>query len=72
MKPLTRQFFLASSYIIPLRHKYFPRHPVLEQPLPVFFTMPGTKFPIQNKTTGNITVLYCLYYACTVYPSLNW
>jgi hypothetical protein len=37
MKPLIRTCSLAPSYIIPLKHKYFPRYSVLEL-LPVFFT----------------------------------
>jgi hypothetical protein len=59
MKPLTRQFSLASSYIIPPSSASCSRTSAC-----VFHLMPEAKFPAQNKTTGkkNTSLLFTMHF----------
>ena len=51
-------FSPRSSYLIPLRHKYSPQHPILKHPQPTFrpqFERPSVK-PIQNNRQNYTSV----------------
>jgi hypothetical protein len=36
MQPLLMQSPPVPCYLVPLRTKHFPQHPILERPLPIF------------------------------------
>ena len=58
--------FLQSCYLIPLRPKYSPQHPVLRHPQPMFLPQgkrPGFT-PIQNKRQNFSSVYLNLYSLC--------
>ena len=63
MKLICMQFPPVSCYLLPLRHKYLPEHPVLQHPQPLFLLWcSGTKFHTHIKITGEVVVLYSLIY----------
>jgi hypothetical protein len=49
--------FLHSRYLIPLRPKYYPQHPILKNPQPIFFAQCKQQNFTPIKTTGKLTVL---------------
>ena len=57
-----RSFFPLPCYLVPLRAKNSPQHPILKHPQPTF--LPRYKRPsfTHTTTTGKITVLYILIF----------
>ena len=52
-------FFPIPCYLVPLRPKYSPQHPVLKYPQPTFLLSVSDQVSHPYKTTGKIIVLSC-------------
>jgi len=62
LSPLLNSFLQSPCYLVPLRPKQSPQHPILKHPKPRF--LPQCKRPSFNlyKTRGKIMVLYILIF----------